>query len=410
MPTAEERTLDRMLTDFELLHDTASAHPGRNLRALIEQTPAMKGDILESIRRGNLDRFEDLPYAGPVGTYDADAKALAVSVDQLKSADRNVQAANTLRFTLGHELQHGVNRQDILDQDATMRSDAAAIARSPSPHDYTASLQAYNATSRRLESTAEIAGFNTLAESVRRGNPNATLKDLYDASPNDMQMYIDVDLGATPARYTPKAGLSIGADLTIDPSKRENVEAIGTLFYDANGYPPQEIGRALGMAHKAEAAAQAASGTLPDIRVDLKALGVSGPLPHGFTDSSKPRLLPGQEAAQADPRSAGHPDHDYYQLLRGKLPDSVPDNAVAHAMYLAKHDGMGDPSKVDPAQVAYANGHVWVGGSTPGYRVAFDPAQSPPMAQVNEQLETQRQQRELQAPPPQVHAHAPHAL
>ncbi|WP_242112166.1 hypothetical protein [Luteimonas aquatica] len=417
MPTPEEKKLDDMLKDFEAAHDTKTVHPGQNLRGLIDKTPELKADILESIKKGNLEKFENLSYPGAVGTYDAEAKTLAVSVDQLKNADKNVQSANTLRFTLGHELQHGVNRQDILDQDAKLRKDAAAIANGPSPHDYTSVLKDYDKKSRELETTAEIAGFNTLAESVKRQNPKATLKDLYDASPTDMQMYIDADLSKKPATYTAKPGLTIGSDLKIDPAKKENVEAVGKLFYDANGYPTGEISRAVGMVQDEEAKAQAAAlaknpaATAPEIRVDMKALGISGTLPPGFTDTSKPRLQPDAPGAQAqdaqDPRSQGHPDHNYYQMLRDKLPSSVPDNAVAHAMYLAKQDGMTEPSKVDPSHVSYSNGSVWVGGTTPGYRVELNPAQSPPMAEVAGQLDTQRTQQQEQARQEQTQTQAP---
>lgn len=410
MPTPEEQKLDRMLTDFSALHDSATTHPGRNLRDLIDKTPELKAVVLESIKNGNLDKFENLNYPGAVGSYDADNKAMAVSVGQLGNADRNVQSANTLRFTLGHELQHAVNRQDILDQDANFKAQAAVTAGQPSPHDYTQALKDYNAKSREIETKAEIAGFNMLAAEVTRQNPKATLKDLYDASPNDMQMYIDADLSKTPATYTPKPGLTIGADLKL-ASTPQNVETMGKLFYDANGYPQREVGRAVGMIQDAEAtAARNNPGrAAPEIRVDLKEIGISGTLPPGFTDTSKPRLQPQPaeaapaEAAPArdaaapglsarDPRNAANPDHSYYQMLRDKLPGSVPDNAVAQSMYDAKLGGLTDPSKVDPNRIGFSNGNVWVGGNTPGFQVGTNAAQSPPMEQVAERLDTLRQQ------------------
>ncbi|RMH91115.1 hypothetical protein EBB59_08205 [Lysobacter pythonis] len=396
-----------MLLEFESNYDSSAGHPGRNLRELIEKTPEAKADILESIRRGNLEQFESLDDSGAVGSYSAAARALAVSLEQLKIADKNVQAANTLRMTLGHELQHGVNRQDIIDQDMKLRDEAAVIARGPSPHDYTAILRDYNVKSRELESMAEIAGINTLADSVRRDNPGAMLKDLYDAAPYDMAMYINVDMSKSPVVYTPRPGLIIGDDLKIDSSREENVEAVGQLFYDANGYPEQEVSGAIDIITYVESQARAAALAndplhgAPEIHVDLKALGVSDtlPLPLGFTNASKPRLEQAsvvQGQGTRAPDSPGHPDHDYYRMLRERLPDSVPDNAVAYAMYLAKADGMTDPSKVDANRISYVNGNVWVFGTVPGYRVGLDPAQSPQMTEVIGQLDEQRAQQQAQ--------------
>ncbi len=405
MATPQE-TLDKMLKDFEAANKTTTTNPGKNLRDLIESTPQLKADILESIKKGNLDKFEAIRGTNPLGYYDADNKALAVSADQLNDAGKKTQTANSIRFTLGHEIQHGVNRQDILDQDNKLRGEAKAIAKTPSPHDYTDELKAYNQTSRKIETTAEIAGFNTLASYATSKNPKATLKDLYDASPDDMRMYINADLTKSPPTYAAKPGLTIGADLKI-ASTPKNIEAMGKLFYDANGYPANEVGRAVGMIAKEETAALAAARktdpkhAAPEIRVDLKTLGLSGmALPAGFTDSSRPRLQPeagGASAGQQDPRNAGHPDNAYFQLLRDRLPASVPDNSVAHAMLAAKQNGMADPSKVDPAQVALVDGKVWIGGKTPGFNVGTDPTQSPPMDQVAKDLQKFQQTQESQA-------------
>ena len=417
MATPEEK-LEKMLTDFEAANRTATTNPGRNFRDIIENTPQLKTDILESIRKGNLEKFEAISGTSPLGYYDAEGKALAVSADQLNSSARSTQTANSIRFTLGHEIQHGVNRQDILDQDQAVRDQAKITARTPSPHDYTDVLKTYNETSRRIETTAEIAGFNTLASYVTSKNPSATLKDLYDASPDDMRMYINRDLSTSPPTYAAKPGLTIGADLQI-ASTPANVETMGKLFYDANGYPPSEVGRALGMiakeerdalfeAHRTDPARAA-----PDINVDLKTLGISGvSLPSGFTDSSRPRLQAeetGVSPQARDPRDAGHPDNAYFQALRDRLPSSVPDNAVADAMLQAKKEGLSEFSKVNPDEVGVSSGKIWIGGNTPGFRVGVDPAQAPPMEQVAKDLSTlqhgqehtREQQRQIAQDAPQ---------
>lgn len=402
MPTPEEK-LDQMLKDFEATYKTSTTNPGKNFRELIENTPQLKADMLESIKKGNLEKLEAFPGTSPLGYYRAEAdssgpaKSLAVSIDQLNDSSSKTQTANSLRFTLGHEIQHGVNRQDIIDQDKTLRDQAKATAKTPSPHDYTDELKTYNATSRKIESTAEMAGFNTLASYVTSKNPKATLKDLYDASPDDMKMYIKEDLTKSPPTYTQRDPLKIGPDLKI-ASTPENIEAMGKLFYDANGYPRNETGRALGMIRQEEAAALTEARktdpkhAAPEIRVDLKELGLAGMrLPAGFTDSSRPRLEAEPAPSGLDPRSASHPDHAFYSALRDKLPASVPDNAVANAMLMAKKDGIGDFSKVNQDEIGVANGKVWISGNTPGFRVGADVAQAPPMEQVGRDLQTLQQ-------------------
>ena len=396
MATPEEK-LDKMLKDFEAANKTATTNHGKNFRDLIENTPQLKADILESIKKGNLDKFEAISGTSPLGYYDATGKALAVSADQLNDAATKTQTANSIRFTLGHEIQHGVNRQDILDQDKKLTDQAKATAKTPSPHDYTDELKAYNQTSRKIETTAEIAGFNTLASYVTSKNPKATLKDLYDASPDDMKMYIKRDMSKTPETYTERDPLKIGADLKI-ASTPENIKAMGKLFYDANDYPRGEVGRALGMIQKEERDALAAARltdpkhAAPEIRVDLKELGLSGMrLPGGFTDSSRPRLTSGEGPGSNDPRLASHPDNAYFQSLRDKLPSSVPDNAVANAMLMAKKDGLTDFSKVNPDEVGVSNGKIWIGGNMPGFRVGADASQAPPMEDVGKDLQKLQQ-------------------
>ena len=85
MATPEE-TLDKMLKDFEAANKTATTNPGKNFRDLIENTPQLKADILESIKKGNLDKFEAISGTSPLGYYDATGKAHAVSADQLNDA------------------------------------------------------------------------------------------------------------------------------------------------------------------------------------------------------------------------------------------------------------------------------------------------------------------------------------
>jgi hypothetical protein len=422
MPTPQEK-LDAMLDEYQKAHKTATTDPGKQLRELIETTPGLKATFLDQIDKGRLEKFVPLTTPGALGTYAPYDKAMAVSVDQLNDAARgNVQTANSLRFTLGHEIDHAVTRDARLAEDKALEANIKRVVTGPSPHDYTETLKTYNDSVRSREVGAEIAGFNALAGYVTSKNPKATLKDMYDASPDDMKNYVDVDLSKTPATYTPKPGLTLGSDLKM-ASTPENVTAMGKYFYENFGYPERKVGYGLAVIASVEdatlRAARAAdpSHPAPEVRVNLKEVGAPGAtVPSGITDTSSPRLQSAGQSAPSgaeapaprsengsntpttpnaqDPRNASNPDNAYFQLLREKLPSSVPDNAVAQAMLLAKQDGMTDASKVNPSEVGLVNGKIWINGNTPGFRVGLDPAQSPSMEQVTKDLGNFRQEHE----------------
>lgn len=393
MPTPQER-LDAMLTDFENRTKTATTNPGKNFRDLLDSTPEMKARFLEAIDKDNLIRLEPETDPSALGSFNSNTRSMHLPMAQLSTADRNVQDANTVRFTIGHEIEHGVTRDGKLQLNKNLTDQIQAVAQGPSPHDYTAAIKAFNDGSRERESRAEIAGFNVLSAHVRRGNPAATLKDVYDASPSDMRNYIDADLSKRPPTYTPRAGLHIGADLKMDEGR--SMEAMGRYFYNAAGYPADQVRGAIGKILEAEAAQHAAhpDRPAPEIKIDLSQFGFAGArLPPGMIDSS-PRLRPQHDAAQpsmADPRDRANPDNAYFQLLRDRLPASVPDNAVAQAMLSAKQGGLTDPSKVNADQIGVIDGKVWINGNTPGFGVGIDPSKAPPMEQVAQGLQSLRQ-------------------
>ncbi|MGH8079265.1 MAG: hypothetical protein ACREP7_01740, partial [Lysobacter sp.] len=143
----------------------------------------------------------------------------------------------------------------------------------------------------------------------------------------------------------------------------------------------------------------------PEVRVDLQELRLPGfPLPPGFTDTSpsirgpapaspqQPAAPPQSQHSQSASHSAyiearaGQHDPVYFKMLRDRLPEYLPDNAVAHAMLLAKRGGL-DASQVDPDKIDWSHGKIWIGGTTPGFHMSADPAQAPPMAQVQSELQ-----------------------
>jgi len=149
--------------------------------------------------------------------------------------------------------------------------------------------------------------------------------------------------GASPNQtYTPRQGLSFGQDLRVEPNQA-NLEAMGKLFYDANQYPASYGSRALHQIEQAEAAAAArrpAGDPAPEVRVDLKALGLDQArangdvyFPTGFTDTSAPRLGPPAPTGQATPdASAPRPQaawsHPLYQQALAGLEQLPAEHAI----------------------------------------------------------------------------------
>ncbi|MDR2208476.1 MAG: hypothetical protein LBE22_05835 [Azoarcus sp.] len=296
MPTPQEK-LDAILDDFQAANRTHETDPGRQLRELIETTPALKEAFLEQVDKGHLVRLERLPQPSrALGDYNPCTGVMRVSIKDLNdAAGGNKKAANSLRFTLGHEIEHAAQHDALLASDRALGDSVRRIALGPSPHDYTAPLKAYNERECSFEVAAEIAGFNTLAEYVRNRDPNATLKDLFLASPDDMSPYIDEDRRTNPKTYPLKPGLTLDNNLKM-PSTQANRDAMARYFYEANGYPEQRVGDALNNIARLERnvlnAARAANPhhPAPQIDVNLREIGLQAmPLPGGFNDTS-PRL------------------------------------------------------------------------------------------------------------------------
>ncbi|SDW67339.1 hypothetical protein SAMN05421681_102519 [Lysobacter enzymogenes] len=410
MPTPAER-LETMLADFERDNPIA----GANLRTLIETTPELEVRMLTAIGDGNLDTFKPLDPAlrasGWIAGFNPKDDSILLPIDLLQGAGADPQKANTLRLALGHEVEHAVNKEEIARNAESTQREITRIAKSPSPHDYTDVLKAYNDTLRPREINDQIAGFNVLAAHVRRENPDATPEELYAklyASSDQMQPYFDVGLDANGQRtFTPKPGLTLGPNGDIAPTA-ENIEAMGQHFFDRARYAERYAARNLEMAEKAENQAALADPSRPpmEIKVDLQALGLPGlALPLGFSDSS-PSLAPGARSPETAPHSTesatpsllldpsrglpgepGPSDRAYFQLVRDRLPEQVPDHAVAHAVLQAKRDGL-EADQVDPSKIGFSQGRIWIGATTPGFHVSVDPAQAPPMEQVQRELQT----------------------
>lgn len=362
---AEE--LDAMLADFERTTKTDDLNPGEIFRGVLDSTPGLKAQFLLAVEKGHLAAIKAEPDPRFNGSYNPVDRTMRLSVDQLSDADPNQppedvrDGINFVRYTAGHEIDHALSRNESLQLGQRFREQAAAIANTPSPHDFTAPVKAYNEGARAIEARAEIAGFNTVASQLKQENPRAKLANLFEAD-GGASNHTNHDR-KTPPSYVPKSGFHIKPDLQMDADK--SLEAMAKDFYDANaGYPARNIDWAFGEIYRQEAIAQAAhpGRAFPEIRIDVEALGAKVTLPLDFKDTSrtppdKPAPSPERPTAPGanDP---GHPDHTLLEKIRsgvrdlergmGKPWDDQSERLSASALSLAvaHRFGPGDDVKV----------------------------------------------------------------
>ena len=321
MSKADEKKLEKMLVDFETAHPDA----GKNFRTLLGETPALKSNLLEAIGKGNLDKIGPMPAGAPaaaLGVYNPNDKSMGLPIALLDVADKDKKLGNTMRMVLTHESEHATNKQAIEAAGADFKTKLEAVAKGPSPHDYTTVLKERGDSLRLREATDQIGGFNAVAAHVRKENPTATPaqlhEKLYNASP-EMEPYFDV--GGTPPKqtYTPKAGLTLGKNGQLAETPA-NIEGMAKHFYDARPYQQiygvDALKAAIGVEAKEQAADRAADPKYvpPEVRVNLKALGLDGvvtiPPGAGITDTSPkpPPVAPPTSPVTPsdDTRAPGH--------------------------------------------------------------------------------------------------------
>jgi hypothetical protein len=351
---ATDDDLKKMVDTFEATH----AKEGQALRKMLDNTPELKARVEQAIEQKQLSGFGAHPRDGS-GAYRPSTGEILLPMDVLRTAKMDAprdDSANTARIILGHEIGHAINKTAIDRSDAAFKDKIDEIARSPSPHDYTAALKAHGAEERTRESKDEIAGINTLADYVKHSNPKATLKDLYNAS-TEMANYIDKDGEGAKATYKAKDGLTFGNDLKIDANAPKNVEAMGKLFYDARGYPQNYGARDLGMVAEAEDAAQLRDPKRapPEVRADLKALGIDQAkvpaawIPNGFRDTGATPPAPRAGAPAAEPTGADRALHDKVrsgvaqaEQALGKGWDDNSERMTASLTLLARQSGFSE--------------------------------------------------------------------
>ena len=345
-----ENSLNEMLVAFE----TAHAVEGAALRAMLDNTPALKTRVNEAIANGQLSGFG--PHDEPgMGSYSPQTGVIRLPMDHLADAAMHRPGdarGNTTRIVLGHEIGHALNKANIEQTNQQFAEKIATIATSTSPHDYTDALRERGSVQRVREAKDEIAGINSMVDFVRQQKPDATLTDIYKASP-EMRSYID-KTGIFNPVYTVKDGLTFGPDLKIAETPA-NVEAMGQLFYDTRGYPQNYGAVGLALIAKAEATAQAANPTrpVPTIQADLASLGIdkrqvpAESLPAGFTDTSATQRLTHASPTTRTPADEAltHKIHNSVVELEtglGKRWDDSSERLTASLTLLAKQRGFSE--------------------------------------------------------------------
>lgn len=317
---AAEAKLEKILSDFEKAHDTKTETPGKNLRALLDNSPDLKARILDSVQKGHLEKFDVLPAgANAGGTYSPDTKTIELPADYLKKAGKDKAAAAELVFVMGHEIQHSFN-STVSDKatDAFIK-DVDKIAKGPGPHDYTNAVKTLIQNYREDEAGAHIGGFNAIASQVMKDNPKAGLKELYNAHPGRMEDFIERSGKAPSFSYALKPGLTLEADNTMKTTP-ENVKAMGKHYFNQppssarlgtkgnQDYPNYYGEWALNVINDAEKQALADAkkadpkAVAPEVKIDMKSIGLDKSLIDTglkFTDASPKK--PSVEAPAPEP-------------------------------------------------------------------------------------------------------------
>lgn len=211
-----------------------SADHATNLTSIINNSPALVSQINEAVRQGHLKHIVPLPVGSHAGgEYNGSAKQMRLPLSVLASPPQGVPFdAGEPTFVLGHELQHGFNNAATEKATRDFVAGAKQVAQSKdATHDYTPVLGNLIAANRRDEAGAEVAGWNALVSMVQHAKPDATLEDVYTASPLRAADFID--RAGTPPNYTytAKPNLTLDADLHLQPTAA-NVEGMGKNYFD----------------------------------------------------------------------------------------------------------------------------------------------------------------------------------
>jgi hypothetical protein len=231
MSTPEEK-LEALIKDFEKRTKTKTENPAEGLRELIKSSPELKDMLLAAVKQGELKKIEGLP-AGTNAGGQYSGTTMQLPLDTLNKSRKDPAEAYELAYTIGHETRHGLyNPKERKALDEFEKSVEAIAKVKGGKHDYTEAVGKYVQHYRENEASANISGWNTLASMIKKEKPEATLQDMYDASPFRMGNFIDRTGDAPNYKYELKKGLSIDEKTMQMPMSQENIKASAKYYFD----------------------------------------------------------------------------------------------------------------------------------------------------------------------------------
>lgn len=214
----------------------------QNMKRAINASPRLAENINTAIGRGEIIGFELLPpnkvMNNTQGDYDATTKILRISPDLLDLKDKQL---GDLIFVLGHETQHSLDELADLTKEMHDKLKSQVQAKD-GIRDYTDEVQWYVETLRKKEARAEIEGFNSLVDSLKKHNNNVTLKNIL--SSRDYMSYIEaiphsVETGNFLVKgYKLASNLELDKDMFLDINNEKNIQSMEELFFHKTSYYP----------------------------------------------------------------------------------------------------------------------------------------------------------------------------
>ena len=203
----------------------------QNLRAVIKSSPLLMQRLNAAVEQGHLKHFAWMPANENAGAnYDAGTQTVNLKQDYLLESRKH----GTLTFILGHEIQHGFNRDRTKQGYEQFAQDTTQVLQSGQPvHDYTPAIQRMIAVNRNDEASAHIAGWNALVSRVKQVDPQPSLDAVgkLAESIGYVEDFLDIRQVAGKDRVTVKDGLTLNPDLSITPDAR-NIEATARHYFD----------------------------------------------------------------------------------------------------------------------------------------------------------------------------------
>ena len=204
----------------------------QNLQSVIESSPLLLQQMNVAIEHGHLKHVAWMPVNENAGaSYDP-----ATQTINLKQADvMDPKKHDALTFILGHELQHGLNRESTRLGYEQFSEDALRVLQNGQPvHDYTPVMRRMLEINRHDEATAHIAGWNALVSRERQRNPRLVIGDASKLIRNVDYVQDFLDFGGAvdkEGHITAKNGITLNPDLSITPDAR-NIEATARHYFD----------------------------------------------------------------------------------------------------------------------------------------------------------------------------------